>query len=332
MMWYKTSGKENDIVLNSRVMLMRNVSGYPFSERMTDDQKKELSGKVREVLTEADGWVVTDFKNVSEDEKISLAEKRMISRSFAGSEGVLLFNEEKAAAVMLFGENHICIQCTVPGFDVDSATETAYEIEGKLDEKLEFSFSEQFGYLTYRASDIGTGMKATVTMHLPVFSYCDSIRSLAYQLSGLGMGIRTMHGAGENACLYQVTAPSTAGLSEDELLKQLKDTVMRIMNRERDLRQNMSEERKNLYREQAMRRIGMMMYSGYLRADEILEMYSPLRLAAELDGAFIKPETVDELLFSTLPHTMMTENKECKSVNEIDRKRAEKVKLILPHM
>ncbi len=329
MMWYKNNGKDNDIALNSRVKLVRNVAGYPFTERMTDEQKKELVEKIKAILPESDGWTATDFASATENERLALAEKRIISRHFAASKGVLLLNEEKSAAVMLLGGDHIAIQCTQPGSDVKAAMDAAYEIEGKLDEALEFAFNEQVGYLTHRASEIGTGMKATVTLHLPVYTHRESMRSLSYQLSGFGIGIRSMHGEGERACLYQVSSPAAAGLTEEEAVGKLTEAVGKIIEQERKLRGEIRDERRDMIRERAMRSIGMMLYAGRLRADEILGLYSTLRLAAVLGETDMKPETADEIFFSTLPHTVMAENPDCTSMKEIAAKRAEKIKAIL---
>lgn len=331
-MWYMNKGKDSDVVLSTRVRLARNITGYPFPGKMTVAQNGEIIDKVRNACRE-DGWECIDFEGASQTERASYLEKHIVSREFVRAEGarVLMMNEGGSVYVMAPEEDHLRIQSIVPGLDVDGAMDKAFAAEEMLDGKLGFAYSERYGYITHCPTNLGTGMRISVMVHLPAYTENGGIRSLALQLERIGMTVRGMDGEGSRAAanLYQISNQTTLGSSEEEVAKKFTGVIGQIIKNEREMRGRLTDDEKEDLAEKVRRDYGVLMYAKRLNAAELVAMYSDMRYAAAEGLMDIGTEVLDEMLIRSLPNTVATENKGVNTPKERDLKRAECVRSIL---
>lgn len=332
-MWYNKKGQDNSVVLSSRVRLARNLNGYAFPEKLDDAKANEIIGKIRDIFADKEGWAFVDFAALKPVEKAAMLEKHIISREFAEkkSPAALIQNEEKSVYIMLMEEDHLRIQCITPGMDLQTAMDAVAEAEAWIDEAVELAFSEQLGYITHCPTNLGTGLRASVMLHLPAYTKAGGIRTLSMQLSKLGMTIRGMNGEGSapSAQLYQISNEVTLGISEDETIAKLNEVIGKVAAKEWELREKMDVPQREEAMDRAMRDIGILLYANRLNAGEIISMYSDMRLAASMKLIDIPVELLDEMFFTTMPNTMIAENEEARAAGVRDKLRAEKIRGLL---
>lgn len=332
-MWFKKSGKDNDIVLSSRVRLARNLADYPFVNKLSDSQRKEIISKLREKFSEIDGWEFVDFSAIPEYKRASMAEAHIVSREFAldKSPTALIKNEEKSVYIMVLEEDHLRIQCVYPGLSLDEGLKSVFEAEDIIDEGFEIAFDEKLGYLTHCPSNLGTGMRASVMLHLPELTRSGAMKALIPQLSGVGLTVRGMNGEGSNvqASVYQLSNQVTLGVSESESLERLSSVVNKIIEKERELRGMIDGDRLFDLTDSVMRSVGTLMYACKISSSELMSIYSTLRLGTSLKIVEIPPQLLDEMLVRTMPNTICADNDCLLSSSERDKKRADTARRIL---
>lgn len=330
-MWYDRAGKDADVVLSTRVRIARNLAGYQFPGRLTAEKRNEVITKVCAAFT-GDGWETVDFDALTPAERASMLEKHIVSREFVedGGRRVLIKNEEKSVYIMTPEEDHLRIQSLVPGFDTDSAMAAAFAAEETADGSLGFAYSEQYGYITHCLSNLGTGMRVSVMLHLPAYTEVGGVRDLALQLARLGMTVRGMDGEGSRpaAALYQISNQTTLGVSEEDTAKKIGDIVAQIVKNERELRSKLSAGEKEELGERARRDYGILMYAGRLTAAELVGMYSDMRYASALGLCETPTNVLDGMLIRALPNTVAAENG-ASTAKERDTARAKTVRRIL---
>ncbi len=309
--WYGHTGSDSDVVVSTRVRFARNLRDYPFAPRLDATGAAEIIEKVKKVPELAD-FEYTDFSKLSGETAASFTERHIVSREFAGAKGVhgLLANPKLGAYIMLCEEDHIRLQVMKSGLSLKDCLAEALRLEDALDRSLPLAYSEKFGYLTHCPTNLGTGMRASVMLFLPLMSGTGEIGALQNQLSKLGLTIRGMSGEGSrgDGCLYQVSNQVTLGISEEETIKKLSAVVESIMKRERELRASLADDRKLRVRDSVRRALGTLKYAETMTTKEMLELYSRVRLGATLgmtDG--ITETRFDEMLFSSMPATIVAE-------------------------
>ncbi len=335
-MWYKNSGKDSDVALSTRVRLARNLKEYAFAEKLSDEKSAELIEKVRAVFDGKSGWSFTDMKDKNGIERGSMVEEHIISRDFAEKKtaSALISNEEKSVYIMILEEDHLRIQSIISGNNLEVAMKRVFEAEEMIDEALEIAFSEKLGYITHCPTNLGTGMRASVMLHLPAYTKSGYLKSLSYQLSKMGFTIRGMEGEGSaaTAYLYQISNEVTLGISEEETISKLSSIIREIVAKEREFRNALSSDTREELIEKARRDIGIIMYAGRLTSTEVIEMYSELRLAASLGYIGVEPTVMDELFISSMPNTVAKNSKSEDRKNDPisrDRSRASAVREII---
>lgn len=330
-MWYHMNGSENDVAVSSRVRLARNLTGYPFGARLTEEQIREIIEKVSAVFRGREGWEIAECTDMSGTEKASLAEQHIISREFAQrkSPSVLIRNPEKSVYIMVPEEDHIRIQAIEGGLNLKTALQHVTEAEAMLDEALDLAFSEQYGYLTHCPTNLGTGMRASVMLHLP--AHGNTIRSLASQLSQIGMTLRGMsgEGSGADASLCQISNQITLGMTEEEIVEKLEKAVGSIIANERELRGRISGEVLANLSDRVMRSCGTVMFADRIPSSEMLALYSSLRMGSAMKLVDIPVEKLDEALFTCMPNTILALNADAKTTSQRDRIRADKLRDVI---
>jgi len=284
--WYEKSGTNADVVLSSRVRLARNIEGYPFDPRLSDEKATEIIETVKNVYTESEGYSFTDFGKLNVLEKAVQAEEYAVSPEFAKktTPHALFSNESNGTYVMVCEEDHLRIQAIVSGLDLSLAYERAVKAEELADKSLDFSFSEKLGYLTHCPTNLGTGMRASVMMFLPALTMYGQMKALSNRLGQIGLTIRGADGEGSSAdgSVYQISNQVTLGITEDEILSKLGTVTEQIIASERELRRKMSENDGDRIRDLCRRALGTLLYAEKIDSAEMTKLYSNVRLGVAM--------------------------------------------------
>lgn len=334
MKWYENTGRDNDVIVSSRVRLARNLVDYPFGERLDDTSKKEIIAKVKDALCDGKKYTFRDFASLSETERIAAAEEHTVSPEFARGTGprALIESADGSSFVMVLEEDHVRIQTITPGFSLDEAFDKAREIDQKLDSKLNIAYDEKLGYLTHCPTNLGTGMRASVMMFLPGIARSGSVRNLSNQLGKIGLTIRGMAGEGSSAdgCLFQISNQVTLGVSEEETIAKLTKITERLIEQERALRKKMFEQDPDALTDRVMRAYGTMLYAALIDTEELFRLYSDVRLGVSL-GVIdcVTAEQLDRILIGCMPAVLMRDNENVRDARSRDKARAETVRRLL---
>ncbi len=320
-MWYQVKGNQNDVVVSSRVRLARNLAGFPFDGKLTEKDANAVIGKIETALA-GKNYTKTDMTTLSPVAAESLVEKHLVSREFAGKKGphALFVNEGKSIYLMACEEDHIRLQCILPGLALTDALRLALECDDQLG-TLDIAFDEKLGYLTHCPTNLGTGMRASVMLFLPALTAGGAIPPLARQLAKIGLTLRGLFGEGSESrgCLYQVSNQVSLGVSEEEILSRLQKAVENIVARERELESAPKGEDAVRQSDRFARAEGTLRYAQLLSSEELFELFTDIKqgvTSGKIKG--ITHEKLLTLLIEAMPATL-TENAPEKPKTALER-------------
>ena len=248
--WYEKAGNCGDVVISTRVRLARNLKQYPFPTRATDKQREAVEQKVKDALLSGNSILSKEFRflpleSASEEEAVSLVERHIVSPEFISDRRgkAVLISEDESISIMINEEDHLRIQVLREGLSLKEAAETADRIDTLLSETLDFAYDSEFGYLTQCPTNLGTGLRASVMLHLPALTESGAMPRVSSNLSKLGLTLRGTYGEGSKitGALYQLSNQITLGLSESEAVENLRAITVQLMEEERKARSQMSE-------------------------------------------------------------------------------------------
>lgn len=336
--WYEKKGPENDIVISTRIRFARNLLNYPFPCKLKNIDREKVVALVKDAILNSDiisnysGLKLVDFKKLTDLQKLSLLEKHIISPDFLSnrSQKGLVVSEDDSISIMINEEDHIRLQVMVPGLNFDSAFNVADEIDNILDKKLTFAFDEKLGYLTQCPTNLGTGMRASVMLHLPGLKESGVMEKITSNLLKLGLTIRGIYGEGTDpkGNIYQLSNQVTLGLSEKAAIKNLKDITMQLISRERKIRSEMSKHIETL--DVIHRSFGIIKNAKVINSDEFMNLISNIRLGVSIKELNdISYEKINSLIINTQPATLSIFSKKELNATERDIKRASFVQSII---
>lgn len=334
MLWYEMTGRDSDVVVSSRVRLARNLTDYPFGDRLNEPSAKEIIEKVKNVFESESGYTFTDFSALDSISRAAEANRHKVSLEFAQSGGptALIESDEKQIYIMVLEEDHIRIQSIKPGSSLAEAYEAAREADRLIDKRLNVAYDEKLGYLTHCPTNLGTGMRASVMMFLPALTMKGGIRSLQDQLGKIGLTIRGMTGEGSSAdgCLYQISNQVTLGSTEEEIITKLDKICETIVEQERELRRKLMNGSDGKFVNKIMRSYGIMLYATLVDSAELAQLYADVRLGAALGIIDNLPlNTLDKMLIHGMSGVLMSENKGVKTPSERDVARANMIRRVM---
>jgi len=323
-MWYTKFGNSGDVVLSSRVRLARNISGIPFTANMTNEQETQVIDQCKNALPE---MTFIDFSSMTKTEILSLSECHLVSPEMIENKhrcGILT-NADCSECIMLNEEDHIRIQAMSPGLNLELCLSNANRLDDQLEASVDFGFHKDFGYLTACPTNVGTGMRASVMMHLPALTALGKMDSIIRSLSKLGITVRGFYGEGSKAFgnIYQISNQVTLGISEEETVDKLTQLVTDIIEKERTLGQNLYSRDKFTFEDKIMRSYGILTNARILTSGETVNLISDVRWGINL-GIIkdINLETLNRVFYDVLPATI-TKNHNLTTALERDLKRAE---------
>lgn len=285
MNWYLQNGKDSDVVISSRVRLARNLEEYPFPSKFSKQQASEILEKIKEITPSIGyGLKFVSLSDLDDITKVSLVEKHIISPEFVASKnGAILINEEENICMMLNEEDHIRIQVFASGLDLENLKNLIIEIDEKLDGMLHYAVHEKYGYLTSCPTNVGTGMRASVMVHLPALTMTGNINKILNIVNSFGMNIRGIYGEGTQSQgdIYQISNNQTLGLTENDIIRNLKTITEKVIQQERMARKYLAKNSIDL-EDRVYRAYGTLSYATKLSSDECKKLLSYVKLGTDL--------------------------------------------------
>ncbi len=325
--WYKEKNVCDDIVVSTRVRLARNLSGVPFPSRMTATEKEELKARVKQAISDsntpfAKSLKYIDMKSIPQNEIYAMVERHIISPEFAKDcEGrAIILSNDESISIMIGEEDHIRIQVILGGFRLEEAYDIAESIDTLLYSKLHFAFDSELGFLTECPTNLGTGLRASVMLHLPVTESKGEIATLSDTVNKIGFTVRGMYGEGSKsvASLYQVSNQITLGISEKNAIDNLKIITTQLIEKERGALKALDSLK---VEDMAYRAVGALKYARVITSEEAMKLLSRIKLGLSL-GIIKGDVNPIELLIEAQPYMLMRKNGEMEPY-ERDVKRAE---------
>ena len=316
----------NDVVLTTRIRLARNVKGYKFPYNMIDKERKALLNEVKEKLK--DKCTILELDNIDDVTKKSLVEKHEISKELLqNSSTAIITDESKHVVTMVNEEDHFRIQSFTSGFNVDEAYENILEVDRLIGNNIEYATSEEYGYITACPTCIGTGMRVSVMLHLPGLEKIGLINKIFNEISNLGISIRGIYGEntkGEGS-IYQISNQKTLGVTEEQIIEQVKQVTHYIVKQERKARE-LLKSREDV-KDEIMRSVGIIKYATQLFKKEAMQLLSNIRLGINIGYIEdITLEKIDDLINNIGINTLRKNLKENFAKEDENSKRAEYVK------
>ncbi|MGD9781511.1 MAG: ATP--guanido phosphotransferase [Kiritimatiellia bacterium] len=318
------------VTLSSRVRLARNLRGVPFPDQAPAAARADVRRRVLEAAKD----LLPIQEPLAEATPLfrqRLFEDHLISRNLLDQrlESAVCMNEARTQAVMVNEEDHLRIQALRPGLALREAWADANALDDALEQKLDYAFSPSLGYLTSCPTNVGTGMRASVLMHLPGLVLMSEMEPIANGLNKIGLAVRGRWGEGTAALghMFQVSNQLTLGTSEARIVSDLEEIVREIAGHERNARERLKRERRLFAEDLTARAAGILTSARLMTTQEALERLSELRLGIALGLAKKIPmETVDRLLLDVQPAHLQTVAGRSMAGDERDLERATRLR------
>jgi protein arginine kinase len=288
--WLRGTGPDSDVVVSSRIRLARNMANFPFTNRASANQKGELESMIRDRFAKNDwGFDLTylPVHNLSAIDREFLRERQLLSRELAGTEGPrgVAFEAHETRSIMVNEEDHLRLQVLRSGFQLDAAWQDIDALDDKVEERITYSFSDEFGYLTACPTNVGTGMRASVMLHLPALQFTKQLEKVFRALQKINLAVRGLYGEGTRASgdFYQISNQVTLGKDEGTILKEIREVIPQIIHYEREARKALVEQYQPLVQDKVSRAYGTLKAATMMSAEEMMDLLSTVRLGISLE-------------------------------------------------
>ncbi len=308
--WLRGAGPHNEVVISSRIRLARNLAGYSFVNRASPRMQQEVLDKCRDVITAADMgdemfWV--DLRQCPEIDRQLLVERHLISRNQAAGDKVpraVAIGAQETFSIMVNEEDHLRIQVLRSGLQLEEAWDQINKIDDGLEAKLDWAFHPRFGYLTACPTNVGTGIRVSVMLHLPALKLASEIEKVFRTAKDLKLAVRGLYGEGSQAMgdFYQISNQITLGRTETELVQQVGDVVPVLIDYERQARDFLIRESHETLHDRVSRAYGILRTAQTISSEETMHLLSKLRMGVNL-GLIpnLQIPTINKLFIHTQP-------------------------------
>jgi protein arginine kinase len=332
--WLSGEGSDSQVVLSSRVRLARNIANSPFPSRADTDRRGSILSFVKNAVEKSENLrrgTFVDCAKLDELDRSFLVERHLASIEFTQcrDSSALLIGEKENTSLMINEEDHLRVQALSSGLEIRKAFEMADEMDEDLSGSLEFAFDPAFGYLTACPTNTGTGMRASVLIHLPGLALTREIEKVISQISKLGLVVRGFYGEGSDVWgnLFQVSNQTTLGRSEEDIVESLERVTRQIIEYEENARKRLFSEAEDQIEDKIWRAFGILKHARTLTSEEVLNMLSAIRLG--IGTGIVKTLSlpqVNEILALSQPAHLQKYFKKRMEPGERDRVRAELVR------
>ncbi len=307
--WLRGTGPDSDIVISTRIRLARNLAQFSFPNRADESTRIEIESLFKDKFEHLDidskvNYI--DVDSLSEVDRHFLRERQLISRELSDSEGArgVGISNEQNLSMMVNEEDHLRIQFLQSGFALDEAWEKINAVDDALEKEVTYAFHEQFGYLTACPTNVGTGIRVSVMLHLPALALTKEIQKVFHALQKINLAVRGLYGEGSQAMgdFYHISNQVTLGKSEEQIINNLKEVIPNIIAYERRVRDALITEDYEKLHDQISRAYGILQSAQTISSEETMHLLSSLRMGINLN--LIKNigiQTVNELFIDTQP-------------------------------
>ncbi|MBS4221063.1 protein arginine kinase [Bacillus sp. FJAT-49711] len=309
--WMSAEGPDSDIILSSRIRLARNFRKSKFPTLFSNEEAREIINQVKG-LTDSNlfqsygAMEFLEIEDLKSLQKRVLVEKHLISPRLAenAAHSAVILSENEDISIMVNEEDHIRIQCLFPGLQINEALESANAIDDLLEEKVDYAFDENLGYLTSCPTNVGTGLRASVMVHLPALILTRQMNRIIPAINQLGLVVRGIYGEGSEALgnIFQISNQITLGKSEEDIVGDLTSVVQQIIAQERSAREALVKTSNIQLEDRVFRSYGILANSRVIETKEAAECLSDVRLG--IDTGYIKhlsKNILNELMILTQP-------------------------------
>ena len=308
--WMQQAGPDGDIVLSSRIRLARNINGLPFPGQADENQMGQISSRaadsVKDLINSDYGhhYMVLDMAELSDQERRILVEKHVTSLKHIRKplNRSLIIRDDTAVSIMVNEEDHFRIQSLTAGLNLKSAWQMADETDNLLENRIGFAFHEDLGYLTSCPTNLGTGLRASVMMHLPGLVLLQQMHRIIEVSTQLGMAVRGFYGEGTEAFgnVFQVSNQQTMGFNEPEIVNNVIGLARQVVEQERSARRMLLGDSGEDLVDRIWRAYGILRYARSVSGQEALGLLSAVRLGIDLGiVGHLPPEVFTELIIGT---------------------------------
>jgi protein arginine kinase len=323
---------ETDVVISSRIRLARNSENFPFPTKLDIDQAIKLVEFYKATVFETKKSLskelsFIDSTKIKPLEKACLVEKHLISPEFAAKKEVtgLILSKDEKISIMINEEDHLRIQSIFAGFQLNQAWELCSSIDDLIESESEYAYSKDYGYLTCCPTNVGTGMRASVMVHLPALTMGGYLSVVLDAVSKLGIAVRGLYGEGSDIMgnMYQISNQVSLGQSEEEIITKINIVANRIIEQERLAREQLLKSRMQL-EDRVFRSYGIFSNARVMTSSECMKLISDVRLGVDL-GIIndVTPDIINELVIRTQPANLQKHYNTVLNPEERDIKRAE---------
>ena len=333
--WYLQSGNESDVVFSTRIRLARNIKGFSFVNRYTKNDALKIIEIIENIVPSLGyGLKLLRLKDIDDITKLSLVEKHLISPEFAYNKsetGAIVIIDEENICIMINEEDHIRLQVTSAGLELENLLNLAIEIDKKLEQLVPYAYNDKYGFLTSCPTNVGTGLRDSVMVHLPALAKTGNIRKVLEVVNNFDMNIRGIYGEGSKSSgdIYQISNKQSLGISEQEVIRNLKIITDKVIEQERLARKILAKNQIEL-EDKVYRAYGILANSRKLSSEEANILLSDVKLGTDM--GIIKELNdlkVRKLEMYTKPANLQKYVGQTLDGYERDVKRAEIVKQII---
>lgn len=286
MQWFKDNAPECDVVVSTRIRLARNISDVPFPSRITspEDISKVHESAKRSLLVSPE-FEYTHIADLSELNRHVLIEGHIISGELAaGRNGGLICNSDKSVSVMILEEDHYRLQSLGSGLSLNNTYDLADKLDNMLGSGVQYAFDDKLGFLSSCPTNVGTGLRASLMMHLPALTAAKGMQRIAALVGKVGMTVRGAFGEGSAAsgAFYQISNQVTLGVTENEILSRLSSTAKKVIDFERGTRKELFSTLGVALEDRIWRAAGILKYARRIGDTEAQKLISDVALGVSL--------------------------------------------------
>jgi protein arginine kinase len=321
--WYSSQGNNSDVVVSSKIRLARNLEKTPFPCRMSDDVRKSVCKKIYASIQNSEfagEFDLIEMNKLTDLKKISLAEKALTSPEFAkqSNYGALLLSKDESVSIMLCEEDHIRLCVMSAGQALEEAYKRADRLDDVLIKALSIAFSQKLGFLTSNPMNLGTGLKASLILHLPAIKEKRMIPTLTNMISKLGFSLKPLYS--NQGAFYELSNQISLGITEKSAIANLNSITNQIVKQERALRDELVSY--DEFEDKIYRALGTLKMARKLSVKEWYNLASLVRLGISTGSFDEKYENIGEMMYSLGTATILSDAQEEFSVEDADRLRA----------
>ncbi len=336
--WLKGTGPESDVVISSRIRLARNLHRFPFLTVAPPTERGQIESFVRERFEEVlapRNIHYFQLTRMNQVDRTLLVERHLISREHAQGEGErgVAISMDESTSIMVNEEDHLRLQVLRSGLNLEEAWEAIDRLDTSLEQHLNYAFHPRFGYLTCCPTNVGTGLRISVMVHLPAAVFSKQMEKVIQSLTRLNYTVRGRDGEGTTPVgdLFQISNQITLGKSEKDIISELKKVIPEVLKFERTWRHKLVEDQPRRLEDRVWRAYALLKHARTITSEETIELLSAVRLGVNVGVIPNVPiSTVNELFIFTQPSHLQKLEKKHLDADDRDVVRAEFIRKKLP--